>query len=395
MKESGITKVAITGTPVIGEGNIVDNKALNSVLSKLGIQCISIYPNGPLVRLARWFHVDLSMNTKKSVEYALTSEATRSSLKVLPLRMELRRAIKKVYENYPHAISFMTSQSIMAEESVGCIGHIPTFNVSSDVTGKFTYESRLSERQKKIIYLVWNTEAFDLYKNGLNLKNVHLIIPVDPMDAFERTEGNTLQFHHALNNSEFCFVKLSGSGGDPELINAAISSLFKKSGVRSIVFPGTKKAQRKLIEITGEKGAVTTCLDTSVFYSLWRKMNSSNHMLLSCPSEQVKHVAVLSHNNIFPKVVWLPPRGQHEVMNLAWAIKKGFSGTVCIPEQYHKKLGFELMNSGIRASEFEFVAPDNLLADHFKPSPKWGYETDAVPFETIVRKLLKDTLVRY
>ena len=395
MKEAGIKELAITGTPLIGEGNVVDNKALNSVLSKLGIQCVSIYPDGPFVWLARWFHVGLSMNTRKSIEYALTSEATRSSLKVLPLKLELRRAIKKVYENYPHAISFMTSQSIMAEESVGCIGDIPTFNVSSDVIGKFTDKSRLSDRQREIIYLVWNKEALDLYKNKLKLKNVHLIIPVDPMEAFERTEGNTLQFHHALNNSKYCFVKLSGSGGDPELINPAIASLFKKSGARSIVFPGTRKVQRKLITTAGEKVPVTAYLDTSLFYSLCREMISGKQMLLTYPSEQVKHLAVLSQNNIFPNVVWLPPRGQHEVMNLAWAIKKGFSGTVCIPELYHKKLGFELINSGIRASEFECVVPEKLSADHFRPSPKWEYETDSVPFETIVRRLLNDTMIKH
>jgi hypothetical protein len=388
MKESSINKLAISGTPVIGEGNLVDNKALINVLSRVGIPCISIYPNGPLVWLARWFHVGMSMNTKKTMDYALTSEATRSSLKVLPLKLELRRAIKKVYETYPNAICFVTSQSIMAEESVGCIGDIPTININSDVSSKFSYESKPSERQKKIIYLVWNKEALDLYKNTLKLQNVHLVIPVDPKDAFEHIERDNLPFQQALNNLNICFVKLSGSGGDSKLINAAIFSLFKKSGVRSIIFPGTEKTQRKLIKTLGENVEVNTCLDTSVFYNHSREMISNKQMLLTYPSEQVKHVAVLSQNNIFPKVVWLPPRGKHEVINLAWAMKKGFSGTVCIPEQYHSQLSLELINLGISASEFEFVVPEKLSAEHFKPSPKWQCQIDAIPFENIIRKLV-------
>jgi hypothetical protein len=387
MKELNRSKPVISGAPLIGEGNIVDNKAITNILSRNGIPCISIYPDGPLVWLARRFHVHMSMNTKKTMHYALTSVAARSSLKVLPLRLALRLAIKKVYKSCPEAICLITSQSMMADESAGCIGDVPTIIMSSDVFGKFSSESRPSERQKGIIYLVWNKEALDLYRNTLKLQNVNLIIPVDPQYAFKHRGGDNLPFQHALNDTNLCFVKLSGSGGDWKLINAAISSLFKENGVKSIVFPGTENTQRKLIKTVDENVTVNTCLDASAFYLHSREIISNKQMLLTYPSEQVKHVALLSQKNIFPKVAWLPPRGHHEVMNLAWAIKKGFSGTVCIPEQYHRQLSLALTNLDISDSEFEFVVPEKLSADHFKSSPQWQGEKDAVPFVSIVRKL--------
>jgi hypothetical protein len=386
MKEPDVKKPVISGVPVIGEGHLIDNKALVSVLSRAGIPCMSVYPNGPVVRLSRRFHIAISMNTKKTVDYAFTSEAVRSSLKVLPLKLELRRAVKKAYRRYPDARCFITSQDMMAEESAGCVD-FPTLMMGSDVSAKFNYKSRPSERQKKIIYLVWNEEALDLYKNILKLKNVHLVIPVDPKDAFEHMERGQLPFQQALHDPDLCFVKLSGSGGDPGLIHAALSSLFRKSGVRSIVFPGTEKTRRTLMRTAGEDIGVRTCLDAAVFYNQSREMISGKQMLLAYPSEQVKHVAILSQNNIFPKVVWLPPRGQHEVMNLAWAIRKGFSGTICIPEQCHGRIRDALMNMGIDASACELVTPERLSAEHFKPSPEWRCQEGAVPFVDIIKKL--------
>ncbi len=54
--------------------------------------------------------------------------------------------------------------------------------ISSDVSGKFNPHSNPSERQREITYLVWNKEALYLYQNELNLKNVHLTVPVDVPD---------------------------------------------------------------------------------------------------------------------------------------------------------------------------------------------------------------------
>jgi hypothetical protein len=386
MKEPDVNKPVISGTPVIGEGNIVDNRAFVNVLLRAGIPCISIYPNGPLVGFTRWFHIAMSVNTKKTMDYALTSENIRSSLKVYPLKLELRRALKKVYERCPGARCFITSQNIMAEESTECNGAVPALIMSSDVSGKFSYESSPSESQRKITYLVWNAEALDLYRNRLRLENVHLVQPVYPGHAFERMEREKLPFQQELNDPDLCLVKLSGSGGDPDLIHAALSSLFR-SGVRSIVFPGTEKTRRPLVKTDGKDDRVHTCLDAAVFYNLCREMISNTQMLLTYPSEQVKHVAVLSQNNIFPKVVWLPPRGRHEVMNLAWAVRNGFSGTVCIPEQYHGRMRLTLRNMGISASAFELVPPEKLSAEHFRPSPEWKLQAGAVPFENIIKKL--------
>jgi hypothetical protein len=275
---------------------------------------------------------------------------------------------------------------MMAEESVGCIGDLPTLMLSSDVSGKLNHDSRLSGRERRIIYLVWNKEALHLYKNELDLQNVHLVRPVDPKNAFEHIKREDLPYKEALVEPNLCFMKLSGSGGDPKLINSAIISLWNKSRVRSIVFPGTRKTQRRIIKKLNKNIMVNSCLDAAVYYNQVREMISKEQMLLTYPSEQVKHIAVLTQNNIFPKVVWLPPRGHHEIINLAWAIKQEFSGTVCIPKEYRSQLISSFNKLGINPSEILFVEPDKLTAEHFKISPIWQCDTTAAPLEDIIRK---------
>lgn len=380
-------KLFITGVPLIGEGNVIDIKSFIAVLERAGISGIDFYPNGPLVRLGRQFHEGMSMSTAKTMDYAFNSEISRDSLKVLPMKWELRLAIRKVYRAHANAVCFITSQNMIAEESVGNIGNIPTLVCSSDVTGKFSHYSRPSERQQKIIYLVWNREALSLYKNGLNLQNVHLIRPVDPINAFKLIEKSELPFQYARKEPDICFIKLSGSGGEPGFVNKAIISLWEKSRIRSIVFPGTEKTQKRIIKTVGENIDVCSSLDPSDYYGHAREIISDKQMVLTYPSEQVKHIAILTQHNIFPKVVWLPPRGQHEMINLSWAIKKGFSGTVCIPTEYRRKLKSRMTDLDVDPSDIEFSGPEELSGEHFRPSPLWQVEAEADAFENSVRNV--------
>jgi len=388
MKQSNYRNLVIAGAPLIGEGNIIDNRAILKALIGAEMQGLGFYPNGPFVKLGRNFHIRMSMSTIKTMEYALSSHTTRLSLRVKPLKWELRRAIKKAKKIYPDAICFITSQNIMAEESIGIPGNIPTLMASSDVFGKYNYESKLSVRQKEINYLVWNREALHLYRNGLNLENVYLIKPVDPMLAFEPIEKSRLPFQFALDEPDVCFIKLSGSGGDPGLVNAAINSLWEKSRVKSIVFPGVEKTEREIIKTVGSNVTVNTSLDPSVFYHHARAIISNKQMLLAYPSEQVKHIVILTQTNILPKIAWLPPRGVHEMDNLIWAIKKGFSGTLCVPTDHHSLLKRSLMKSGINSSEVECVDPVNLSAEHFKPSPVFDSEKEACSLESVINKIV-------
>jgi hypothetical protein len=54
----------IAGTPLIGEGNIVDNRAILQALTKAGMPGLGFYPNGPFVKLGRDFHIRMSMSTQ-------------------------------------------------------------------------------------------------------------------------------------------------------------------------------------------------------------------------------------------------------------------------------------------------------------------------------------------
>jgi hypothetical protein len=388
MKHLDIKYSILAGAPLIGEGNLIDSRAILQALSAAGMPGFGFYPNGTFVKLGRTFHIRMSMSTLRTMEYALSSHTTRLSLRVKPLKWELRRAIKKAKKIDPYALCFITSQNMMAEESIGMPANIPTLMASSDVFGKYNSESKVSEKQRNIIYLVWNREALHLYRNELNLENVYLIKPVDPMLAFEPIEKSNLPFQFALDEPDICFIKLSGSGGDPELVNAAINSLWAKSRVKSIVFPGIKKTERKIIKTVGSNVTVNSSLEASVFYHHARAIISNRQMFLAYPSEQVKHVVILTQNNIFPKIVWLPPRGVHEMDNLIWAIRKGFSGTLCVPTDHHSLLKRSLMKSGINSSSMEFVDPDNLSAEHFKPSPVFESEKNACSIESVIKKIV-------
>ncbi len=371
---------------MIGEGNIVDNKSFVTGFERAGIPVCAFYPSGPMVRMGRWFHVRMSMNTNRTMRYAFKSDTQRSSFVMMPLKLELRRALKIAFRECPAARCFITSQNIMAEEASSVMGGIPAFMFSSDVYGKFHYGSSPSERQKNIKHFVWNSDALDYYRNVLNLKNVYLAKPADPIDAFPRIERDRLPFQEALTDGNICFIKLSGSGGDPELVNRAIISLWKNSATKCIVFPGTDVTREKLVKVVGSI-KVSTSLDPSIFYNHSRHMISNEQMLLVYPSEQVKHVVLLATNGVVPRVVWLPPRGQHEVMNLAWAVKKGMSGSICIPEEFQGRLRESLKYHGVHSADLEFVQPQNLSAEHFKASSVELCEDNAVPLEDLVRKL--------
>ena len=158
MKHPDFAKHILAGAPLIGEGNIIDTRAILKALTGTGMQGSAFYPNGPFVKLGRRFHIRISMSTAKTMEYALSSYITRHSFRVKPLKWELRRAIKKAKKICPDAICFITSQNMMAEESIGIPWNIPTCLASSDVFGKYNNESRLSVRQRDIIHLVWNRE---------------------------------------------------------------------------------------------------------------------------------------------------------------------------------------------------------------------------------------------
>ena len=390
VRNPGQEKLVIAGTPLIGEGNIVDTRSFTAVLKGAGIPVVEFYADGPAVRLGQRYHRAMTMSTRKTMQYAVISDRVRSSFKVLPLKSALKGAVKRVSRQHPGAACFLTSQSMMAEASAAVLGRIPTLMASSDAIGKFIRGSRLSELHRAIAYLVWNREAFSFYREELKLDHVYLIKPVDPRAAFGPVEREELTFRDALEEPRLCYIKLSGSGGDPALISKAICSLRKRAKVRIIVFPGTAEMERKIIRNGGNNDKVRSSLDAAVFYHMARMIIPREQMLLTYPSEQVKHVAVLSLSGIYPRVVWLPPRGQHEVISLAWAIKQGFPGTVCLPAEYHRGLKGLLIDLGVSPSDVEFIMPENLSAEHFRMVPPWNADREALPLEEIVSKIVRN-----
>jgi hypothetical protein len=77
-----------------------------------------------------------------------------------------------------------------------------------------------------------------------------------------------------------------------------------------------------------------------------------------------------------------------KVIYLAWAIKKRLSGTVCVPPEYWSLLLGKLIDLGVESLDIEFIGPENISAEHFKPSPAFQGEKGAVSLVHIVRRIM-------
>lgn len=252
--------------------------------------------------------------------------------------------------------------------------------VLPDAMGKLSPHRMPTSEQKKVSYLVWNRNSYRVMTNELGLSEVQLIEPVDPLKGYEHINKTELQnrgFHEVFYEENLCVVKLSGSGGDPYLINTVITSLWNRSKVSSIVFPGQKRTKRKILKRYDQKSRVIKqSLDEAEFYNLARNMQPNTQMLLTYPSEQFKHVMVLSKEQRRLKVVWLPPRGEHEVNNLIEYIEiarlQNEITTICIPHNYHQYMNKKLNKAGLKQYlDYQLVSPENLEKQHFESVPDW------------------------
>lgn len=382
----------ITATPDIGLGNPVETKAITAILEKAGFDVVAQYPKGFWVQLGSKFHIGMTASTDRTIEYAEKSEKERNSLKTKPLLFELSRFIKKMLQQYPDAEFFLTPQNMLGELATQIELHGKKFTVIMilpDAMGKLSPKRPATEKQHQAAYLVWNENAYQIMKNTLKLKDVQLIDMVDPLLGFPRLTKQHIEalgFREIYDRGNICVIKLSGSGGDHNLINAAISALWKNSKVRSIVFPGQEKTGKKLIARSDQRQVfgkheqptpvVKQSLDEGLFYNISREMIPGQQLFLAYPSEQFKHMMLLSKVGRHPKVVWLPPRGEHEVINLAnyilLSVQQGIPATVCIPKKHHEYLEKKLENFGFSMPiHFELVDPGKLSQEHFKPVPVW------------------------
>jgi hypothetical protein len=392
-------------TPDIGLGNPTELRALCKELELSGFTVIEKYPKGFWVKLGGKFHIRMTSSTAKTMAYAENSTQTRKSLKTKPLIWELRKVISTALKTNPNAQFFITPQNMIGELATEVTYGGKKFSVIMilpDVMGKLSPYSQPTQAQKEIDYLVWERNYYKLMadKNEFDFKSVRLIHPLDPILGYGQLSKGQLKnsgYKEVFNEKNLCVIKLSGSGGDPRLINAAIKSLWDKDKVQSIVFPGQLSTQRKLLKSVRRGYTIKTSLDEKEFYSVSRNMQPNSQMMLTYPSEQVKHVMVLSKEQIQLKVVWLPPRGEHEVTNLiayiGMASAQNLMTSICIPNKYHQALHRNLQHAGFSPKiNYQFIDPSELSKVHFTLVPSWDvnealYETET-PRVTVAQAVI-------
>lgn len=370
-------------TPEVGLGNPTETKAFAKMLRDAGFVVTEDYPTGFWIKSAEQYHIRMTQSTDATIKYAQSSSEIRNSKAANILLKVFEQNIKAALKKHPEAQFLITPQNKYGELATEVEYKGKKFfviMVLPDAMGKIIPGQIITPQQKEISYLVWNQNSYHLMINELGLTDVQLIEPVDPIQGYKTLDKKHLErrgYSEVFNEEKLCVVKLAGSGGDSRVINAAISSLWKKSKVRSIVFPGQKRTSSRILKKYDRKSpTIKKSLDEGEFYNVSRNMQPDSQMMLTYPSEQLKHLMVLSKLDKPLKVVWLPPRGQHEINNLIelmlMARRQGIVTTICIPKKHHQFLHRKLNNAGFSQTlHYELVDPSHLEESHFKPVPSW------------------------
>lgn len=408
LKQRAENTEIVAATPAIGLGNPVETAAITAELQAVGLEIVAEYPAGLMVKLGGEFHIRMTSNTDRTMAYAQNSAQERESLKTKPLLWELKSFISKMLKNYPNAKFLLTPQNMLGELATTVEVNGRNFSVIMilpDAMGKLSPHREPSEKQRKVSYLVWNKHAYEKMKDDWNL-DVQLIRPTDPLQAFPALsdeEAEVLGLPEIFKNESVCIIKLSGSGGDPQLVHNIVQALWTNSGIEPMIFPGQKRTALSIrtkqllnqdINNLGSKSHPNSSwsMDEGEFYRTAREMDKTRHLLLAYPSEQFKHTMVLSKKGKNPKVAWLPPRGEHEVVNLVHYLylvrEQNLSTVICIPKKHQQALQKQLEQFGFSNGVFyEMVDPDQLSAEHFRLAPSWENDEVHIPAKQAIENL--------
>lgn len=400
----------VTATPWVGLGNPVEVAAITAELQQAGIQVDAQYPQGLMVRVGSEFHIRMTASTDRTIQYAENSVAERDSIKTKPLLWELANFIRYMLDKYPKAQFLLTPQNMLGELATEVELNGKKFTVIMvlpDGMGKLSPLRQPTEKQKNIAYLVWNEQAYAIMKEEWNL-DVQLIQPIDPLQAFPKLDEKVAEYFklpELFEKKNLCVIKLSGSGGDPKLVLDIIKALWENSKVESILFPGKGRTvlnlkirqwlQNHLVNPQkNDMPGVKWSLDEGAFYHVARQMDHTEQLLLTYPSEQFKHTMVLAGLGKNPRVVWLPPRGDHEVFNLAQYIylarEQNLTTTICIPKEYQNNLQKKLDEYGCPPNmNYQMIEPEHVYKEHFFAAPRWEEKQIHLPVAQAITNIME------
>lgn len=400
------TDEILGGVPLVGHGNRTLNEAAAVELKKAGINIITQNTHGGMITLGSLKHQHIHSDSARAHEYSKNSNEIRKSPAVELLKFQLRIFMKTMLKRYPNAKFFLTTQDMIGIEATKVTLGDKEFSVIMflpDAMGKLYPGMELTDEHRKMAYLVWNKKAFDHIKDEMKL-DAQLVKLVDPLKGFPKLTNKQVKAMGLLEiekKENLCIFKLSGNGGDPKLIIAMINALWKNSGIESVVFPGkahTKmnialrqwimgtRLNRKKIDTP----KVNSSLDEAVFYNASRKMDHDTQLMILKPSEQVLHSLVLSDSGKNPNIVWLPPTGKQEVLNLVHYIALATDITsICIQKEFHKDLIAQLDKFELKQNiDYQLIEPQNLAREHFIKAPNWNDTDEHIPIAQAVQNII-------
>jgi hypothetical protein len=305
--------------PAVGAGN--GYWALRRA-TQLGGKYLSLRFSAGVV-VAGLFHRYMTASADRSIEYA-EDGSLRESLPAMFFAWEMA---KLTVLQVPRGSTVVTPQDLLATALVKQIGSEHVILDLPDAMGKIeTFPKRYDVWPKKV--WVWNREAWVRWVEVLGEKKVKLAKMPNLVTKSGSWTGEKIDLNAVV-------LKLSGSGGDKSVLDAIASNLPIKT------FRG---------------------FDDNYKYLLHR-MNGRR--LITFPNEHVAILAQMAQKRIHPWVVFLYPRGRHEVDNLRWAIRHGLAHTICVSRHLQERVR-ALLGESVSGFYYKLVRPEELSAGDFR-----------------------------
>lgn len=339
----------VTGCPAIGDGNPSAAFLLQIVLESgpFDTTDFCLLDGNPIIDFARSRAGDATSSTINLEKQTNGNGRTRSGrlarLILVPL---MRRMLEERFDEPPTFV--FGTQEFYLEAAINAFssGDTKFALFISDVRNKVTALDTINQAIKngiKIHIFVWNNEAKELLEKELRVKNdskkanavIHVVEHPMVRQLRERLSNN------CQHQAEGFYFKPSGLGIPVEIIEPILQSLAQQSGT---VVLSRNMDEYKPKEDDNHDIVRTETPREVVHAHLKNFLN--REVIFAMPSEMIALYSSLivaindfnqdpSNTKIrIPTFVCLPPKGEHEVENLKWAIEHGLVKYIILPEEY-------------------------------------------------------------
>jgi len=334
------------GTLAVGDGNPFAQKAAELQLRQHGQSTYTIVVNNPLVKMAAFVHQRITHDQKLRAKYEQSYDAARANPLTQLIGLLALLQISRVVEQRHSGTLILTQElpltayqalhDLKFTSAIAALANLrQIFLLIPDVEAKSTAVTGINQVKGKlpIQALVWNKQASDaLRENNVPHQLIAPWLLVKPVEF--PTLGQT---------KPRAVVKPSGSGIDPQHFGAIPALVQQHSsylhGFDIFTRQGSTQYDRHSNQQLDWRNCFSNLAD--VYIAI---LQTNPALLISYPSEMMQLVAQAYLAGYQGEHVSLPPRGEHEHINLAFATALGITreitlekGALKLNEQLNKR----------------------------------------------------------